>query len=378
MSGSPHIITNLSEVIRDLDIRRAQVLVEAIIIEVSDTRAKELGVQWLFRGDDSGSQPVGGINFGGGASGSTGTPGIIDLLGGEEAAAGAVSGLRGAAFGVGKIRDGAFSFAALLTALSSDSQSNILSTPSLLTLDNEEASILVGQEIPVITGSTASSTNTNPFQTISRQEVGIKLLVTPQINDGDAVQLAIEQEVSSLSPSTNAADVITNKRTIKTAVLVNDGATIVLGGLIDDQVEEQSARVPLLGDIPILGRLFRADGTNTTKRNLMVFIRPTIVRDQATLSELSSRKYNYIRAEQMAKAESGINLFPFTDMAVLPAWTGLEPSRGDALPMRPLPMPLSPAEDSVRRKQEQLQREGNTEGEDDGVIPASASPEAVD
>lgn len=378
LSGSPHIISNLTQVISDLDIRRAQVLVEAIIIEVSDNRAKELGVQWLFRGADDGSQPVGGINFGGGGSGTTNTPGIVSLLAGEEAAAAAASSLRGAAFGVGKIADDAFSFAALLTALSSDSQSNILSTPSLLTLDNEEASILVGQEIPVVTGSTASSTNTNPFQTISRQEIGVKLLVTPQINDGDAVQLAIEQEVSSLSNSNIAADVITNKRTIKTAVLVNDGATIVLGGLIDDQVDENSARVPVLGDIPLLGRLFRADNTNIVKRNLMVFIRPTIIRDQNTLSELSGRKYNYIRAEQLLKKESGISLYPFTEMAVLPAWTGLEATQPGSVPLKAIPNPLSPAEDSVMKQQQQLQREGKTQGEDDGVIPAASLPESVD
>ncbi|MBM7424483.1 type II secretion system secretin GspD [Spongiibacter marinus] len=348
MSGSPHIISDLEKIIRDLDIRRAQVLVEAIIIEVTDSKAKELGVQWLFRGSQEGSTPAGGINFGGGASGTSGTPGIISLLAGSDAAAAAASTVKGAAIGLGKLSDG-FSFATLVSALASDSESNILSTPSLLTLDNEEASILVGQEIPVITGSTASSTNTNPFQTIERQEVGTKLLMTPQINDGDAVQMTIEQEVSSLSPATNAADVITNKRTIKTTVLVNDGATIVLGGLIDDQVNEQTAKVPLLGDIPLLGRLFRADNTSMSKRNLMVFIRPTIVRDQATLSELSGRKYNFIRTEQLAKAASGISLFPFTELSVLPEWSGLEPSPVDLLPRETLaepPVKASPAADT--------------------------------
>ena len=356
LSGSPHIINDLEKVIRDLDIRRAQVLVEAIIIEVTDNKAKELGVQWLFRGADDGTVPVGGINFSGGASGTGSSPGIISLLAGEEAAATALSGLRGAAIGFGKISDG-FSFATLVSALASDSESNILSTPSLLTLDNEEASILVGQEIPVLTGSTASSTNTNPFQTIERQEVGTKLLLTPQINDGDAVQLSIEQEVSSLSPSTSAADVITNKRTIKTTVLVNDGATIVLGGLIDDQVNEQSAKIPLLGDIPLLGRLFRADNTSTSKRNLMVFIRPTIVRDQATLSEISGRKYNYIRAEQLAKAAEGISLFPFTDLAVLPEWAGMAPSPVDLLPRKPVPPPMAPAEKAREQEVEALESE---------------------
>ena len=370
MSGSPHIINDLEKVIRDLDIRRAQVLVEAIIIEVTDNKAKELGVQWLFRGADDGSTPAGAINFGGGASGTSGTPGIISLLAGGDTAIAAASGLRGAAIGVGKITDG-FSFATLLSAIANDSESNILSTPSLLTLDNEEASILVGQEIPVITGSTASSTNNNPFQTIERQEVGIKLIVTPQINDGDAVQLGIEQEVSSLSPATSAADIITNKRTIKTAVLVNDGATIVLGGLIDDQVNEQSAKVPLLGDIPILGRLFRADNSSTTKRNLMVFIRPTIVRDQATLSELSGRKYNYIRAEQLAKAEAGINLFPFTELAVLPEWTGMDPSPPNLLPKKRVPPPMAPAEKAREKEVEKLEREAEQ------ASPRSAGPQSM-
>ncbi len=347
LSGSPHIISDLSKVIRDLDIRRAQVLVEAIIIEVSDTRARELGVQWLFKGANEGNTPVGGINFAGGGTGTSTAPGIISLLGGEDVAAAAASAVRGAAFGLGKLSDSGFSFAALLTALSSDSQSNILSTPSLLTLDNEEASILVGQEIPVITGSTASSTNTNPFQTIERKEVGIKLLVTPQINDGDSVQLGIEQEVSSLSTSTSAADIITDKRAIKTAVLVEDGATIVLGGLIDDKVNEQNARVPILGDIPILGRLFRADNSSKSKRNLMVFIRPTIVRDQTLLSELSGRKYAFIRNEQLAKADKGISLFPNTDMAVLPAWTGMDASTGGIIPNEaPPPMPAVPDSES--------------------------------
>lgn len=350
MSGSPHIIDDLESVIVDLDIRRAQVLVEAIIIEVTDSRAKELGVQWLFQGEDSGTTPVGGVNFSGGASGTGSTPGIVSLLAGDDVAAAAASGIKGAAIGLGKISDGAFSFASLVTALASDTESNILSTPSLLTLDNEEASILVGQEIPVVTGSTASSTNTNPFQTITRQEVGIKLLFTPQINEGDAVQLNIEQEVSSLSPSTDAADVITNKRTISTTVLVNDGATIVLGGLIDDQVSEQSAKVPLLGDIPILGRLFRSDSTSKVKSNLMVFIRPTIVRDQNTLSELSARKYNFIRAEQLVKSEKGINLFPFTEMAVLPEWVGMDPSPPGILPSKPVPPPMTPAEEAVEKK----------------------------
>ncbi|WP_372783240.1 type II secretion system protein GspD, partial [Litorivivens sp.] len=200
-----------------------------------------------------------------------------------------------------------------------------------LTLDNQEASILVGSEVPVITGSTASSNNNNPFQTITRQEIGIKLTVTPQINEGDAVQLSLEQEVSSLS-GLSASDIITDKRTIATTVLVNDAQTIVLGGLIDDDIQESTEKVPILGDMPIIGRLFRADRTQKVKRNLMVFIRPTIIRDSETLRGLSSEKYNYIRAQQILMHDGGINLFPAAKAPVLPVWTGLDPSPAGMLP----------------------------------------------
>ncbi len=330
LSGSPHIIRNLASVISSLDIRRAQVLVEAIIIELTDRRAKELGVQWLFRGDPSGTAPIGGVNFG-----SASPAGIFNVASaasaGGEVLAGVLGSLQGVSLGVGKIRSDGFSFGALMTALASDTESNILSTPSLLTLDNQEASILVGSEVPVITGSTASANNNNPFQTITRQEIGIKLTVTPQINEGDAVQLSLEQEVSSLS-GVSASDIITDKRTIKTSVLVNDSQTIVLGGLIDDDIQESTEKVPILGDMPFIGRLFRADRTQKVKRNLMVFIRPTIVRDSETLRGLSSEKYNYIRAQQIIMHEGGINLFPSAKAPVLPAWTGLDPSPAGVMP----------------------------------------------
>lgn len=329
LSGSPQIIQDLEEVVRSLDIRRAQVLVEAIIIEMSDNRAKELGIQWLFRGDQDGTRPVGGIGFD-----NTGAN-IFDvgaaLTQDGDAVAGAITGLEGVAVGVGRISGSGFSFAALMTALASDSESNILSTPSLLTMDNQEASILVGREVPFITGATAGANNTNPFQTIQRQEVGTKLTVTPRINEGDAVQLQIEQEVSSLS-GLQASDIITNKRTIKTAVLVDDGSTIVLGGLIDDDIQESTTKVPILGDMPVIGRLFRADRTQKVKRNLMTFIRPTIVRDQDTLTGLSAKKYNYIRAQQQVMHREGVNLFPQAEAPVLPAWTGLDPSPAGILP----------------------------------------------
>lgn len=202
---------------------------------------------------------------------------------------------------------------------STDTNSNLLATPHLTTMDNEEAFFIVGQEVPIITGSTTGSNNANPFQSVDRQEVGIKLKVTPQINEGDAVQLLIEQEVSSVSGATSV-DVIINKREIKTSVIVDDGGTIVLGGLIDDAVQESVSKVPLLGDIPILGNLFKSTSTSVSKRNLMVFIRPTIIRDGVTMNEISHKKYQYIRAEQLKRQSQGIPLMPNTEGPTLPEW----------------------------------------------------------
>ncbi|MFT6913733.1 MAG: general secretion pathway protein D [Motiliproteus sp.] len=327
LSGTPSLIKQLDSVIYKLDIRRAQVHVEAIIVEMSETRAKELGVQWLF-GSKEGSSitPVAGTNF------STAGPGINSLgaaaLSGSADLATLMSGVEGLSLGLGRFKNAGFNFAALINALQSDTDSNILSTPSLMTMDNVEASILVGQEVPVITGATAGDNNSNPFQTISRQEVGIKLKITPQVNDGSAVQLKIEQEVSSIS-GTVLADIVTNKREIKTTVLIDDGATIVLGGLIDDDVQESSSKVPLLGDIPYLGRLFRSDSTKVVRRNLMVFIRPTIIRDQSAMAAISTSKYGYIRAQQLLQENQGIKLFPEDASRVLPEWTGMNPARSN-------------------------------------------------
>ena len=186
-------------------------------------------------------------------------------------------------------------------------------------MDNEEASILVGQEVPIITGSQTGTNNSNPFQTVERQEVGIKLIVTPQINDGSAVQLTIEQEVSSVSGAT-AVDISVNKRAIKTTVIADDGGMVVLGGLIDEDVQESVSKVPLLGDIPVLGHLFRSTNTTRRKRNLIVFIRPTIIRDGVSMNKLSFNKYNFIRGEQTKQQEDGIDLMPMTDTPVLPEW----------------------------------------------------------
>lgn len=309
ISGAPDQIADAEAIISQLDIRRSQVLVEAVIVEISENLNKSLGVQWVAsRSGSEASSPIGAINFTANSAGIVGITGsAIDNA--TDAIVDALQGQQGLTLGIGRFSSGGLSFAALVNAVANDSDSNILSTPSLLTMDNEESSILVGQEVPIITGSTTGNNNTNPFQTISRQDVGVKLKVTPQINDGDAILLTIEQEVSSLSGLT-ASDIIINKRQINTRVLADDGATIVLGGLVSSDVQESSSKVPLLGDLPLIGRAFKSDTSRHIKRNLMVFIKPSILRDPLKIKKLSSEKYNDVRQEQVDSNEDGINLLP--------------------------------------------------------------------
>lgn len=315
LTGTQQAVSDAKALIAQLDIRRAQVLIEAIIVELSDTLAKELGVQWLVGKDGQ---------IGGGLSSTVGSLNAAALAGAlltdnDSALNNALSGANGLNLAGGRIRDNGLSFAVLINALAENTDSNILSTPSLLVTDNEEASILVGQEVPFITGSTTGSNNSNPFQTIDRKEVGIKLEVKPQINEGNAIQLKIQQEVSSLT-GLQASDLITNKRTLNTTVLAEDGETIVLGGLMDERIQLVNSKVPLLGDIPLLGRVFRSDNSEKSKRNLMVFLRPTIIRDQQLLNAISQKKYRYIRAEQLLKQETGIPLLDNDIIPVLPVF----------------------------------------------------------
>jgi len=199
----------------------------------------------------------------------------------------------------------------LLNALQSNTNFNILSTPSILTLDNAEASILVGQEVPFVTGSTAGDNNTNPFTTIQRKEVGVRLQITPQINDGNSVRLEILQEVSNIEESVKASDIITNKREIKTTVMADNNDIIVLGGLIREDETETYRKVPLLGDIPFLGALFRSTSVSLEKRNLMVFIKPQILHDRDSLAKLSSEKYRYMRAAHLLESGDQDRLAPW-------------------------------------------------------------------
>ncbi|MDH1261657.1 type II secretion system secretin GspD [Pseudomonas sp. GD03944] len=292
--AEPDVVATLEDIVRQLDVPRAQVMVEAAIVEVSGDVTDALGVQWAVdaRGGTGG---LGGVNFGNtGLSVGTVLQAIQDQRNDVDNPAlnnlpdGAIIGL------------GTDSFGVLITALSSNTKSNLLSTPSLLTLDHQKAEILVGQNVPFQTGSftTSASGADNPFTTIERQDIGVTLKVTPHINEGATLRLEIEQEISSIAPTAqgvNAVDLITNKRSIKSTILAEDGQVIVLGGLIQDDVTQTDSKVPLLGDIPVLGRLFRSTRDTRVKRNLMVFLRPSVIRDAAGLAAISGTKYSDIR-----------------------------------------------------------------------------------
>jgi len=283
ITAPPAIMRSLKRVINQLDIRRAQVYIEAVIAELTDDKAIELGVEWSSKiPSNSGSTPAGT---------STGSYGITDLT--------PDGSLPTLGFNMGYIRGG--NLRALVQAYAGDTDTNILSTPSLLTLDNEKATIHVGQNVPFTTGQYTTSsgdTSTNPFQTIERHDVGIKLTVTPQINEGDTIKLEIEQEVSDVTENAAVDGLTTNKRTLETTILVDNKQTIVLGGLMEDKFTETVSKVPLLGDIPILGLLFRNTSNNLEKTNLMVFLRPEIIRDKTTSLRLTNSKYNYIKGLQ--------------------------------------------------------------------------------
>ncbi|WP_433886287.1 type II secretion system secretin GspD [Pseudomonas vranovensis] len=295
MVGPDSELAAYRNIVEQLDVRRAQVVVEAIIAEVSDSRAEELGVQWLFADEKFGA---GTVNFG---SSGPSIAAIAGAAAGKDNAALAklLSGTNGLTAGFGNF-GGGFNFAVLVNALKSKSGFNLLSTPTLLTLDNAEASILVGQEVPFVTGSVTQD-NTNPYQTIERKEVGVKLRIKPQINIDNTVRLDIVQEVSSIADNASASDVITNKREIKTKVMVEDNGLVILGGLISDEVTSSNQKVPLLGDIPWLGRLFSSSGQQGVKQNLMVFIRPRILRDGPSLASLSTEKYRNLQQDTALK-----------------------------------------------------------------------------
>jgi general secretion pathway protein D len=315
INAPPRVLDDMMAVIDKIDIRRAQVKVDAIIVEISDERAAELGVTWV-RSDEN--QGFGLTNF------SNTTGGVIDLAvaaTGETPNISAIA--QGLTFGVGRIDDDGSGWAAILSALRGDAATNIISTPSIVTMDNEQAEIRVGQEVPFLTGqftnTGAAAGSVNPFQTIQREEVGTRLTITPQINEGSGVKLTIEQETSSIGAgAAGAVDLITNNRVVTTSVFVEDNDILVLGGLIDDTLREGEQRVPVLGRIPGLGWLFRARSAERVKTNLMVFIRPTILRDRTQAVFETNTKYNYIRDLQRQQAEEDVRLLRGEGRPMLP------------------------------------------------------------
>ena len=341
ITAPPKLMKSLMDVIDKLDIRRAQVEVQAIIVEVDINKSSDLGVQWIVDGTKSNTLAgVSNLPTSGGAS-------IVDLA--AAAASGAVSAVSSSALGVGASlaigrynKTSGTNFAALLQALRSDGASNIISTPSVITMNNQEAEVKVTQEIPLITGSYSTATasvngTTSPFQTIQREEVGTILKVTPHINEGDSVQLKIEQEDSSPGAKlANSADISTNKRSIKTTVLIEDGGIIVLGGLISDTVNESEDRVPGLGRIPLIGELFRSRSGSHQKKELLVFIRPKILRDQAQIEATSRSQYDHVRHQQESMHGGKVTLLPGQRQPVIPV---IPPRQVPAAQPAPATMP---------------------------------------
>jgi general secretion pathway protein D len=334
ITAPPALIRELRNVIRQLDIRRAQVLIEAIVAEVNDSTARELGVQWQATGTDFTDQGfIGGTNFPG-SSGNGGIFGISQNPSVLSASSGLNIGYISGTVSLPGSDTEILRIGALVKALTGDTNTNILSTPSTITLDHQEAVLSVGQEVPFLTGqyaSTGASTAgggsngqsgvVNPFQTIDRKEVGLKLTVTPHINEGDSVIIDIDLEASSLAPNVaGAVDLITNNRKLTTRVLVPDGGLLVLGGLTSEELRETVQKVPGLGDIPLLGNLFKSRGTTKERRNLLIFLKPTIARDGITEAAISSEKYNFIRSEQLRSREQSDGLISKDQIPVLPEY----------------------------------------------------------
>ena len=287
ITAPPDDMRNILKVIAELDVRRPQVLVRAVIAEVTEDNLRELGINFLLDGTSK-SGPAGYTNLGGATSALVNT---IDLTNGGQIGSVLESGL---AFALGRFGGDGIDFGLLFRAIASDSDNNILSTPTIVTLDNEPAEIVVGSNVPFVTGQQLSADNNNPFQTIERVDVGLTLRVTPQISDDDTIKLVLEQEVSNVNTTaiTGAADITTSRRALSTTVLVEDGQTLILGGLIDEQLNDVEEKVPLLGDIPLVGKLFRFKSVQKSKRNLMVFLSPVILRDSDEANSVSNESYS--------------------------------------------------------------------------------------
>lgn len=347
VTAPPKVMRSIMSIVDRLDIRRAQVLVEAILVEMSYDKSMDLGINWIVGDTDSqgNALPAGGFVK---PVDGTGIGEIIQGILNPDAIAGLPTGLTA---GFGQIVENGTSWAALIRAIGGIGNTNIIATPSVVTLDNEEAEIKIAQEVPFVTGQytnqgvSGNNGVVNPFQTIQREEVGNILKITPQINEGDSVMLKISQEASSIAASSqqvSSADLITNKRTITTNVMVEDGGIIVLGGLISDEVRESNSQVPFLGSIPLIGELFKTRSVDKVKTNLMVFIRPRVMRDGIDAALETNAKYNYVRDQQMGRNKGRVPLMPSERQPTLPALGELVTPQY-VNPARTEPPPPSPA-----------------------------------
>ncbi|WHP04316.1 type II secretion system secretin GspD [Acinetobacter corruptisaponis] len=308
VKADPQLMREIEAAIQQLDIRRQQVLIEAAIIEVSGNDADQLGIQWALGDLSSGVGLMSFSNVGASLASIAAGYASAGASGAAAAIAGDASKGNGATFGVGNFENSRKAYGALIQALKTNTKSNFLSTPSIVTMDNEEAYIVVGQNVPFVTGSVSTGTSgtVNPYTTVERKDVGVTLKVVPHIGENGTVRLEVEQEVSDVQNNKGqATDLVTNKRAIKTAVLAEHGQTVVLGGLIADNTALSRQGVPGLSDIPYLGRLFRADSRSNEKRNLLVFIHPTIVGDADDVRRLSQQRYNQLYSLQLAMDNNG-------------------------------------------------------------------------
>lgn len=341
ITASEPVYRNLRTVIDQLDVRRAQVYIESLIVEVTADKAAEFGIQWLGLSGNSGSN----YRVGGGTSFSSGGDNLVSQAIANSTTGSLLPPGPGLTLGIFRQINGALGLGALARALESDVNTNILSTPNLITLDNEEAKIIVGQNVPFITGqyttqASGGGAGVNPFQTVEREDVGLQLRVRPQISEGGTVKMAIYQETSAVQDSSNAAGIITSKRSIETNVLADDGQIIVLGGLIEDTVGDGVDKVPLLGDIPIIGNLFKYQTRSRKKTNLMVFLRPTIIRSSAQSASVVADRYDYIRGTEIAAQPARTTFLPDTGAPVLPPLENGRPVGGTFLrPIPPVPAP---------------------------------------
>ena len=338
VNAAPELMFEIEDAVNQLDNRRAQVLIQAAIVEVSGDDATQLGVQWALGNANSGYGVVNFNNVGASAASLAAA-----ALGGSTAGiSAAASSIAGALIGIGdssKDSNGNTQFyGAILQALDSSTSANLLSMPSILTLDNEKASILVGQNVPFVTGSftTSGNNSNNPFQTIDRQDIGINLNVIPHIGDNGTVRLEVSQEVSSVVPGStgNASGLITNKSLINTTILADDQQTIALGGLMRDNTTTRQQKVPGLGNVPVIGRLFRSDNDSTQKSNLIIFLQPTILRDGGAVASVTERKFNQMRVLQLVIDKNGtIKQLPLSGTE---GWNGNVSADYELMPLNPL------------------------------------------